>query len=354
MGKKIALLVIFGGISSEHEVSCSSAASILDRIDTKKYEIHKIGITKTGKWLLTKADTQFIASGAWEDAPDNMMAAVSPDRSVGGICTESGEVIRIDCVFPVLHGKYGEDGTLQGLLEIAGLPFVGSGTLASACCMDKVVTKILVEGLGVRQPKYFTAERDDFMKRPAETAADVEDAMGHEYPLFVKPANAGSSVGISKVNDIKELISGMREAAAEDHKMIVEETITGREMEVAVLGNKSPAASAIGEIMAANEFYDYDAKYTNEKSRTEIVADISSEKSLEMRTAAVDIYSTLGCRGMARVDFFLTEDKEVVFSEVNTIPGFTKISMYPKLWTAAGLEYGDLIDKLIDLAMEDN
>ena len=352
-GNKTALLILFGGVSSEHEISCLSAASVLNNINREKYDIYTIGITKDGRWMLTEASPQKIAKGAWEKKAGNKEAVICPDRAVHGIRLHKGKEIHIDCVFPVLHGKNGEDGTMQGLLEIAGLPYVGSGTLASSCAMNKAVTKALVDKTGVRQAKCFVTNRYDFSSDPTGQLAAIEKAFAGEYPLFVKPANAGSSVGVTKVNGQMELFEGIKIAAEQDHKILIEETITGREMEVAVLGNRRPKASPIGEILAADDFYSYEAKYENEASKTEVVTDITEEKEAEMRDAAVTVYEAVGCRGFARVDFFLSDDNEVVFNEINTIPGFTDISMYPQLWEAADVGFSELIDRLIELAMEE-
>lgn len=357
MQKKLELLVIFGGMSSEHEVSCLSAASVLHHINHDKYRIHTLGITKKGRWILTDAPPERIADGSWENKIGNRAGILSPDRSFSGIRTLLGDEIPIDCVFPILHGKYGEDGTIQGLFDLSGIPYVGSGVLASSACMDKAVTKSIVarmiEKLGIRQATYATTDRFRFAYGPTETVRMVSDTFHNMFPLFVKPANAGSSVGISKVWDTIQLFDGIRKAAEEDHKVIIEEAITGRELEVAVLGNRKPQASLVGEIIASNEFYDYEAKYINDLSRTETVTDLPDTKIEEIQRSAVAIYETMGCRGLARVDFFLEEDGTVVFNEINTMPGFTKISMYPKLWEASGIEYSDLIDRLIDLAMEE-
>jgi D-alanine-D-alanine ligase len=357
MHKKIELLIIFGGISSEHEVSCLSAASILHHINRDLYRIHTLGITKKGRWVLTEATSERIADGTWENKIGNRGAILSPDRSFIGLRTLLGDEIPIDCVFPVLHGKYGEDGTIQGLFDLLGIPYVGSGVLASATCMDKAVTKSIVERivgkLGIRQAKYAATDRFRFASGPTETVRMVTETFQNGFPLFVKPANAGSSVGITKAWDPIQLFDGIRKAAEEDHKVIVEEAIAGRELEVAVLGNRKPQPSKVGEIIASNEFYDYEAKYINELSRTEIVADLPDRKIEEIQRAAVAIYEAMGCRGLARVDFFLEEDGTIVFNEINTMPGFTKISMYPKLWEASGIEYSDLIDRLIELAMEE-
>lgn len=357
MDKKISLLILFGGMSSEHEVSRVSAASVLEHIDTGKYEINTIGITKEGNWFLTGSPAVHIRDGSWEQDNSNRRVLLSPDRSSAGLFAEnergSFDEIDVDVVFPVLHGRNGEDGTIQGLLQIAGIPFVGSDTAASAASMDKAITKAMVEQAGgVNQARCDVIHRKAFEEAPETEAEAVMEFFAGELPLFVKPANAGSSVGISKVKKREELEDALRTAFKEDDKVLVEETIEGREIEVAVLGNDAPQASCIGEIFAANEFYDYNAKYENERSETGIVRDLTPEKETEIRRAALNVYRIMGCRGLARVDFFLEKSGRVVFNEINTLPGFTHISMYPKLWQASGITYSELIDKLITLALE--
>lgn len=351
--RKKEILILFGGSGSEHEVSCMSAASVLDHIDREKYNIRTVGITKEGKWIETAAPAEKIKDGTWIRRINNREVYISPDRTFKGMRTLRGREYKLDCVFPVLHGKFGEDGTIQGLLEISGIPYVGCGVLSSACAMDKVVTKALVGNLGIRQAKYCVTDRYTFSSRPAEELSRIERVFRDEYPLFVKPAGEGSSIGITKATTRKELLEGIEKAALADHKILIEEAIAGREMEVAVLGNRSPHASPIGEIFPGEEFYTYDAKYNNPISRTEIVSNLLPTKECEMKDAAIAIYKILGCRGMARVDFFYSEDGEVVFNEINTIPGFTEISMYPMMWEAAGIGYTELIDRLIELAMEE-
>ncbi|MDD6646535.1 MAG: D-alanine--D-alanine ligase [Firmicutes bacterium] len=357
MDKKLSLLILFGGVSQEHEVSCISAASVLEHIDSSRYEINTIGITKEGNWFLTSSPAVHIRNGSWTDYPGNRRAVLVPDRSTGGILAEGDDgkfdVISVDVVFPVLHGRNGEDGTMQGLLQLAGIPFVGSDAASSAASMDKAITKAMVEQAGgVCQARCDVIHRREFESDPEGEAEAVLDFFNGELPLFVKPANAGSSVGISKVKKKEDLKEALRFAFHEDDKVLVEETVTGREIEVAVLGNEEPEASCIGEIFAANEFYDYNAKYENEKSETGIVKDLEPEKEKEIRDAALAVYRIMGCRGLARVDFFLKESGRVVFNEINTLPGFTHISMYPKLWEASGLHYSELIDRLIMFALE--
>lgn len=353
---KQRLLILFGGASSEHEVSCLSAASVLKHLDEKKYEIYKAGITKEGNWFLTDSPVSDVADGSWVHNPANRKAFLSPDPQTRGLVVlKEGqyEILPLDVVFPVLHGKNGEDGTIQGLLDLSGIPYVGSGTAASAASMDKAVTKMIVSRTGVRQADFYLTDRYTFASDPQGILKEAEDHFGGVYPLFVKPANAGSSVGISKAKSSKELFEAIRIAAEEDHKVLIEETITGREIEVAVLGNRHPKASPVGEILAANEFYDYEAKYISNQSKTRILDDVSEEKEEEIRQAALTVYKAMGCEGLARVDFFLSEADQVVFNEINTLPGFTNISMYPKLWEAAGLSYDELLDTLIALATDE-
>ena len=357
MKDKKNLLILFGGVSSEHEVSRVSASSILTHINGEKYEIYTVGITKEGNWFLTSSPAVRIGDGSWEQDPTNRHVALSLDRSCRGLVVmeDDGSVkkIPIDVVFPVLHGRNGEDGRMQGLLQIAGIPFVGSDTVASAASMDKAITKVMVEQAGgISQADAVLLHKQRYAKDPAGELLDVTSHFDDAYPLFVKPSNAGSSVGISKVKTAEELPKALDVAFAEDDKVLVEEAIIGREIEVAVLGNEDPKASCIGEIFAANEFYDYNAKYENAASETAVVTDLDPEKEQEIRDAAVKIYQTMGCRGLSRVDFFLKDSGRVVFNEINTLPGFTNISMYPQLWEASGISYPDLIDRLIELALE--
>lgn len=352
MKKKKTVLVLFGGVSSEHEISCLSAASILEHIDKSKYELHTAGITKGGRWLLTHADPEAIREGAWEQDPDNRKLLLSLDPEQPGLwkAAEGGwQPLPVDVVFPVLHGRNGEDGTIQGLLQTAGIPFVGSDAYSSAACMDKGVAKALIsQAEAANQAKCCIIHRSGC--DPEEAAEGIDAFFKGNYPLFVKPARSGSSVGITKVHSRAELPEAIRTAFAEDSKVLAEETIIGRELEVSVLGNEDPAVSCIGEIFSAGEFYDYESKYVDEASRTAVVTDLSREKEEEIRQTALRVYRILECRGLARVDFFLCEDGRVVFNEVNTMPGFTHISMYPSLWEASGLSYGALIDALLGLA----
>ena len=349
---KIRILMIFGGKSSEHEVSRMSISSILRNINAEKYEIICMGITKGGEWKLTNAGVDEIEDGSWEMRKDNVRAILSPDAMTGGIITENNDVIKIDCVWPVLHGKYGEDGTIQGLCELAGLKYVGPDVCSSAICMDKAITKVLIEKTGIRQAEYYIAHETDFSKDEDRLIAVTEEKFNGEYPLFVKPTASGSSVGISKAHNRNELKEAYHIAFKEDDKVIVEEAITGQEVEVAVLGNGEPAASRVGEILSAGEWYDYQSKYADKNSRTVIPANITADVESEIRESALKIYKTLGCRVLSRVDFFVQNNSEVIFNEINTLPGFTEISMYPMLWKATGIEYSELLDRIIEYSTQ--
>ena len=352
------LAVLFGGISSEHDISCLSAASILRNLDKTQYEIYPVGITQEGQWFYcpdVSADS--VENGAWERLTDKVPAVLSPDRSVHGlVLLRDGktETIRLDCVFPVLHGAGGEDGTIQGLLELAGIPYVGCGVAASANSMDKSITKVLVDAAGVRQAKYYLALRYDFERGAEGVVRTAADQLG-KFPVFVKPCSQGSSVGVAKANDMLELAAGLTEAFKLDDKVLVEEFIDGHEVECAVLGNRNPVASTVGEIAPTQEFYTFDAKYKDETSQLYIPAHITPQQIETVRQNALRVYAALGCRGLSRVDFFVThEGGEVVFNELNSIPGFTSISMYPKLFDHEGLHYPALLDRLIALALEEH
>ena len=352
--KKINVCVLFGGVSPEHEVSLRSAESVLNNMDPEKYNIFPVGITKKGDWILF-GDTDYsrLPGEAWLACPDNRKAAISPIRGQGLLIFEGDCVVReqIDVVFPVLHGENGEDGSIQGLLQLAGIPFVGCGVASSAQCMDKTLTKLTVGLTSVRQADWELVTREQLRSRP-EAALDRVEAR-FAYPMFVKPAGTGSSVGVSKVRSREQLLAALEKAARYDRKVLVEEFISGREVEVAVLGNDTPVASICGEIDAGAEFYDYDAKYLTDTSTLYIPARISEQAAENVRSCAIQVYRALGCTGLSRVDFFVGfDDEAVIFNEINTLPGFTSISMYPKLFGASGIAYMDLIDKLIALAME--
>lgn len=348
---KISLAIIFGGASSEHDVSCVSALGIAKNIDKSKYNISMLGITKNGEWYLFDDDIDMLPNDKWLESKSLKKAYISPDTSIGGIVVENGEVIKLDVVFPVLHGKNGEDGTIQGLFQLAQIPYVGCNATASGSCMDKAVTNAVADAFGIDQAKWCSFTKYEYEKDTDRCVAMAEKKLG--YPIFVKPANAGSSVGISKAHNEDELKAGIAIALKEDKKVVLEEFIDGFEVECAVAGNDEPVAAEVGQIIAAAEFYDFDAKYNNPASELHIPALISEKKRNEVRAAAINAYKALGCEGMSRCDFFVTRDDErVLLNEINTIPGQTPISMYPKLFDAAGVKYPELIDWLINLAIE--
>ena len=350
---KLSLAVIFGGVSSEHEVSRMSVTSILENLSNERYEVHMVGITKEGRWLLYTGPVEDILSGAWEQGPVTP-AFLSPDPSVHGLVAlrdGKAETIHVDVIFPALHGKNGEDGTIQGLFQLSGIPYVGCDTESSAICMDKAVTHSLLSSADIEQAHYLWFYADRFDADPDTIKNKIQARL--DFPVFVKPSSAGSSVGVSKVERFEDLDQAIRKAAREDKKVVVEEGITGQEVEVAVLGNRDCDASIVGEIGASAQFYDYDDKYINGTSQLYIPARIPQEVSEKIRQTAVRAYRLLGCSGLARVDFFVTAgDNRVILNEINTLPGFTSISMYPKLWMAMGLSYGELLDKLIELALQ--
>lgn len=353
--KKLNVCVLFGGISPEHEVSLRSAEAVLNNMDPEKYHIYPLGITKSGDWLLYGGkDYSLLPSGKWQDFPGNRRAAISPVRGQGLLTFEGDCVVRetIDVVFPVMHGENGEDGTVQGLLQLAGIPFVGSHVSASAVAMDKTLTKLVADSENIPQAQWLLVRRTDMENRMEEALNAAESRF--TYPVFVKPAGTGSSVGVSKASDREKLREALLRAANYDEKILVEECICGKEVEVAVMGNASPVASICGEIDACAEFYDYEAKYVSDSSRVYIPARISDETAEQVRDYAVKLYQSVGCRGLSRVDFFVADDGKVVFNEVNTLPGFTSISMYPKLFIASGIPYGQIIDELIRLAQENH
>ena len=346
---KKTVAVIFGGQSSEHDVSCVSGATVIRNIDGERYDTLLIGITKDGRWLAVDS-VESLENGSWKQGKTT--AIVSPDRSRKGVLLIDGEKTTfrpVDVIFPVLHGLYGEDGTIQGLFALAGIPYVGCGVLCSAISMDKLYTKVVVDTLGIRQAKFVAVFGHELADMDA-CVARVEEALS--YPVFVKPSNAGSSKGVNKAHNRKELVYALKEASYHDRKILVEETIVGREIECAVMGDGITVdASGVGEILAADEFYSYDAKYNNEESRTVIGPELPEGKEEEFRDCARRIFRALDGFGLSRVDFFLEKGTdEVVFNEINTLPGFTSISMYPMLWGAKGIDKKALITKLIELA----
>lgn len=349
---KLRVAVLFGGESSEHEVSRRSVCSILAHLNPEKYDVTCIGITKTGVWQLYTGSRDAIMDGAWENDPTNRLCMISSNAAIKGILLpDSGEVLPVDVIFPVLHGKNGEDGTVQGLFELAGIPYVGCGVLASSACMDKAVTNMLLDYNGIPKAKFVWCYTDDYLENPAPVEAQIAEKLG--YPVFVKPANAGSSVGVSKVSAPEDLYEAMKVAGKEDGRIVIEEAIVGREVECAVLGNRKPIASVIGEVLTDVEFYTYDAKYKDPDSKTAIPANLDADIVEKIRTTAVEAYRMLGCTGLSRVDFFVrNSDNAILLNELNTLPGFTSISMYPKLFEASGIGTVELLDRLIELALE--
>ena len=378
MAKKLRVGILFGGRSGEHEVSLLSAASVLKVIDRKKFDVVPIGITKDGHWLAAgdahslldgdpNAGSRRLRAGDPEATPgakllqEGIPTLLAPEPAEAGVAMTAGSArpapANLDVVFPVLHGTFGEDGTIQGLFELAGVAYVGSGVLGSAAGMDKDVMKRLFADARLPIVKHVTLLRAEWETAPRKAIARVEAAL--KYPLFVKPANLGSSVGISKAHDRKELGPALTEAAKYDRKLVVEQGVGGakakaRELEVAVLGNDQPQASVVGEIIPGKEFYDYEAKYLSEGSLPVIPAKLSPAETKRVREMAVAAFRACDLAGLARVDFLMEPDgkRRIYLNEVNTMPGFTKISMYPKLWEASGLPYPELITRLIELALE--
>lgn len=345
------LLIIFGGKSGEHEVSCISAASVLTNINAEKYNITKIGITKSGEWFKTEASPEEIKTGEWVNRPKTK-AFLSPDTSDKGIITISDGVAlleKIDVIFPVMHGTYCEDGCIQGLFELSGIPFVGPSVLSSAVCMDKGFAKLSFAAAEIPQADWLVVLKSEISE---EIVEKIEEKFS--YPIFIKPCNAGSSLGVSKVSSKDELLSALNEAAKHDNRILVEEFILGREIECSVLGNDDPKASVLGEITPSNEFYDYEAKYKSGESVLTIPANLPTYKTEKIREYAIKAYKALGCKGLSRIDFFVHKETGGIYlNEINTLPGFTHISMYPKLWESCSIPYNELIDCLISLAKTD-
>ena len=353
--RTLTVLLLFGGQSSEHEVSRVSAGTFADNLDTSKYRLIKVGITKDGRWFCTTATTAQMADGSWEFMPSNVPCVVSCSRADHGLLLLHGggsvEKVFIDVAIPALHGLWGEDGTVQGLFELAGIPYVGCGVLASAACMDKAVANALFEANGIPHCKWASFTRYE-LENHLETICSGLERLLH-YPLFVKPANAGSSVGVSRAEDRAALLNAIQVALKEDDKLVFEEAVNGQEVECAVMGNEVALATLPGEILAGDEFYTYDDKYKNGVSQALLTARLSEEKAAEVRAYAAQAYNALGCEGLSRCDFFVEKETgRVLINEINTFPGFTPISMWPKLMENVGLSVADQIDELICLALE--
>lgn len=348
MKRKLRIGILFGGKSAEHEISILSARNIATALDKNKYEAILIGITKKGCWHFL--DNKTLLLPAERNGPKLKALTVRKAKNCTLNLSREKPFGDIDVIFPVLHGPFGEDGTIQGLLKLANVPFIGAGVLGSALGMDKDAMKRLLRERGIPVAKFLTIHRADFNAARRDYKQIVKQ-LG--LPLFVKPANLGSSVGVSKVKNKKQFAPALREAFRYDNKILIEECVSGRELECAVLGNEKPVASVPGEIIPQHEFYSYEAKYLDDNGAIlKIPADLPKEIVEKVRNMAVRAFTTLCCEGMARVDFFLKKNNEVLVNEINTIPGFTKISMYPKLWEASGVSYSELMDKLIQLAIE--
>jgi D-alanine-D-alanine ligase len=353
MTRRLRVGIIFGGRSGEHEVSLVSATSVMNALDSEKYEVIPIGITPQGRWISSaRALGMLKEKSPLEGEPERFLV---PEPNRQGLVSADGNgagPLPLDVVFPLVHGTYGEDGTLQGLLELANIPYVGAGVLASAVGMDKIVQKMIFAEAGLPVVKHCWAYSAECRTHTTRVASMVERKL--RYPVFVKPANTGSSVGISKVHGRRELAPALLLAAEFDRKVIIEQGVqNAREIECSVLGNDAPEASVPGEIIPSNEFYDYNAKYVDGKSAAVIPASLPAAVARRIRKIAIRAYTAIDCAGMARVDFFVTRGRSAVYlNEVNTIPGFTAISMYPKMWEAAGISFSALLDRLIGLAIE--
>lgn len=351
---KLKVAVLFGGVSSEHEISLLSAYSVLSNIPADKYDVFCVGITKKGRWMYYPGEFENIKTGEWEKDPDCSTAILSPDALHKGFIVMGNDenyVRKADVIFPVLHGANGEDGSVQGLCQLAGLPCVGCDMTSSAVCMDKSLTHTVLDAAGIKTAKYIAFGRECLHDMDG-ACADIEEKLG--YPVYVKPACAGSSVGVSRAADRNALKNGLMVAFAHGNKVVVEREIVGKEVECAVLGNhRDLIASVPGQITPAEEFYDYDAKYKLGTSVLDIPAKISEEQMTRLRDIAARAYAVCGCGGFSRVDFFVTEN-DIILNEINTIPGFTDISMYPKLMANMGITYPALLDRLIQLAVERN
>lgn len=361
--RKIRVAVLFGGQSSEHEVSRISAQCVLENIDKDRFDIQTIGITRQGEWIKYDGDIRLIGSGEWEEkaraklledrnkSPKTIQSGPATCMDLISYYDQEGNKQSADVVFPVLHGPNGEDGSVQGLLQLANIPYVGCNILASAAGMDKEFSKLVFQNAGIPQANYIRVMRNEITGSIDYLVNQVNEKLG--WPCFVKPANAGSSVGVSKVSKPEDLEGALRTAAEYDNKILIEEFIDGREVECAVLGNENPMASTVGEIIPCNEFYDYNAKYLDGKSETIIPAKLDEHIIEQVRDYAIKAFKALGCSGLSRVDFFVErKTNRVILNEINTMPGFTSISMYSKLWEASGIPYSELITRLIELAFE--
>lgn len=349
---RLNLVLMFGGNSGEHEVSLMSASSVARIIDKEKYNLHMIGVTKDGHWKYYKGPIDEIENNNWRDYIDeSVKIEVLPMNEMGMKIIENGKNVKVDVVFPVMHGPNCEDGKLQGFFETCGIKYVGCDVLSSALAMDKISFKRVLNDIGIDQVKYDFTTRYEYENGKENVIERMIRKLG--YPMFTKPSNMGSSVGIKKCTDRKELEEGLEEALKYDDRIVVEEGINPREIEIGVLGNHKVEASIAGEIIAGADFYDYEDKYIKGVSRTEMPADLSQDQYDKIRKMAIDSFGAIGGRGLSRVDFFIDKaDEKIYLNEINTMPGFTSISMYPKLWEKTGMEYSKLVDRLIELALE--
>ncbi len=350
--------VIYGGVSSEHSISLRSAATIISNIPKDKYNIFPIGITKSGKWFYYKGSVSKISNEKWEkDLVNCEPVFLSTTADIKGFLMANdnrNEILKIDVAIPVLHGKNGEDGSIQGLFKLAQIPLVGCDILSSAVCMDKIISNIMFRYIGLDQAKFIWFYHEDFFNNSNYYYEIIEKEIGN-YPVFVKPANAGSSIGISKVYSKNEIHQAVVKASCEDRKILIEESIEGRELECAIIGNEFPRASIIGEIKSKDDFYDYNAKYVNNNSKLIIPANIQNSISNDIQKKAITAYKTMNCSGLARIDFFLENNtNRILINEINTFPGFTNISMYPMLMNSSGTQINDLLNELILLAIKKN
>lgn len=354
---KIRVGLIYGGRSGEHEVSVLSANSVMLAINREKYDVFPVGISKDGRWIPGQSPSHLVESKDLQvRLLNNVNGNQNDDNQLATLSNNQGNLLaglrdRVDVIFPVMHGPFGEDGTIQGLLELAGIPYVGGGVLASSVGMDKAVMKMVFQQNGLPVGDYLYYLRKDLDSSSELILNEIERKLG--YPCFVKPANLGSSVGISKAHNREELNRALRFAAEFDRKIVVEKMLIGREIECAVLGNDEPIASVPGEVVPCAEFYDYEAKYVLNDSKLEIPAVLPEEITAKVQDYAVRAFKAVDCAGLGRIDFFVEEKSGAIFvNEINTIPGFTRISMYPKLWEASGIGYTELIDRLLELALE--
>lgn len=344
------IIILFGGQSGEHEVSLNSARSVLKAIDRSRFDIQTVGISKEGQWFWDANPEDWQQNPTTQGIQVTLVHDPSNPRFLALDGSKLPDEGKFNFIFPVLHGPFGEDGTIQGLFEMSNIPYAGSGVLGSSLGMDKDRMKAVFSEAKLPQAAYLTLLRTDFQSEPEKVISNIENILG--YPCFIKPANLGSSVGISKASNREDLQNALELAALYDRKVVVEKNIIGREIEVSVLGNDSAAASIPGEILPAHDFYDYEAKYLDTGSRLLIPAPLDPEVVSVLQEMAVRAFHAVEASGLSRVDFFVTEDRHIYINEINTMPGFTQISMYPKLWEASGIPYSELISRLISLGFE--